>query len=285
MSVRFSFRVPVGVLVLGLALAVGCGSDCARAAEKSFLRLGTTTTTENSGLMSHLVPRFEAETGITVRVVVHGTGQILRTAKAGDVDVFLAHDTEAERAFVAGGDGSERRDVMYNHFVVVGPTDDPAKVRGIADAAAALTRIAEARAPFVSRGDDSGTHRAERRLWRDAGIDPTGASGKWYLEAGAGMGTTLNIAAGKGAYTLTDRGTWLSFRNRRGLAILSEGDPRLLNQYGVTLVNPVRHDHVNATAARAFLDWVTSEKGRRAIADYRVDGEQLFFPGTPRPQS
>ncbi len=255
------------------------------AAESGRLTLATTTTTENSGLMAHLLPIFEASTGIRVRVVVRGTGQVLRTARDGDVDAFIAHDKAAELAFVGAGFSVERRDIMYNDFVLVGPTDDPAGIRGFGDAARALQRIAAARSHFVSRGDDSGTHRAERRLWRAVSVDPVEASGTWYLEAGAGMGTTLNIAAGKGAYTLTDRGTWLAFRNRRGLEVLVRGDKRLVNQYGVTLVNPARHPHVRAREGRALIAWLTSDEGRRAIADYKIDGRQLFFPNEATPGS
>ena len=260
-----------------------CLPATATAGERT-LTLATTTTTENSGLMGHLLPLFEAETGIEVRVVLHGTGQVLRAARAGDVDLFIAHDKEAELAFLAQGYGVERRDLMSNDFVIVGPADDPAGINGMTDAARALARIAASSAsPFVSRGDDSGTHRAERRLWRAAGIDPSAASGEWYLEAGTGMGSTLNIAAGRGAYTLTDRGTWLSFGNRGDLVTLAAGDPRLFNQYGITLVDPSRHPHVKAAEARAFMDWITGEEGQRAIAAYQIDGEQLFFPNAKGP--
>lgn len=272
-------------LLTGTLLVAATAATVGRAAERTTLTLATTTTTENSGLMAHLLPIFEARTGIRVRVVVRGTGQVLRTARDGDVDVFIAHDRVAERAFVAAGFGVERRDFMYNDFVIVGPADDPAGIRGMTDAARALRRLAETKSSFVSRADDSGTHRAEQRLWRAVAIDPVAASGTWYLEAGAGMGTTLNIAAGKGAYTLTDRGTWLAFRNRRELASLVEGDKRLVNQYGVTLVNPERHRHVRAKQGRALIAWLVSEEGRRAIADYRIGGRQLFFPNQRPPGS
>ena len=278
-SLRFRRRVAFWTVAFIAALS----SAEAGAAGERTLTLATTTTTENSGLMGHLLPLFEAETGIEVRVVLHGTGQVLRAARAGDVDLFIAHDKEAELAFLAQGYGIERRDLMSNDFVIVGPADDPAGINGMADAAQALARIAASGHPFVSRGDDSGTHRAERRLWQAAGIDPSAASGEWYLEAGTGMGSTLNIAAGRGAYTLTDRGTWLSFGNRGDLVILAAGDPRLFNQYGITLVNPERHPHVKAAEARAFMDWITGEEGQRAIAAYQIGGEQPFHPNAKEP--
>ncbi len=283
MTMRRLFAGALAALSLSLASAGPVAGPAA--AESGRLTLATTTTTENSGLMAHLLPIFEASTGIRVRVVVRGTGQVLRTARDGDVDAFIAHDKAAELAFVGAGFGVERRDIMYNDFVLVGPTDDPAGIRGFGDAARALKRIAATRSHFVSRGDDSGTHRAERRLWRAVATDPVAASGTWYLEAGAGMGTTLNIAAGKGAYTLTDRGTWLAFRNRRGLEVLVQGDKRLVNQYGITLVNPARHPHVRAREGRALIAWLSSDEGRRAIADYKIDGRQLFFPNETTPGS
>ena len=262
-----------------VAFIAALSSAEAGAAGERTLTLATTTTTENSGLMGHLLPLFEAGTGIEVRVVLHGTGQVLRAARAGDVDLFIAHDKEAELAFLAQGYGIERRDLMSNDFVIVGPADDPAGINGMTDAAQALARIAASSAsPFVSRGDDSGTHRAERRLWRQAGIDASVASGAWYWETGSGMGATLNTAVGMDAYSLSDRATWLSFRNKAGLVILVQGDRRLFNQYGVIRVNPARHPHVKAAAAKAFVDWLTSEAGQTAIADFKVDGRQLFFP-------
>lgn len=248
----------------------------ARAAE--FILVQSTTSTQNSGLFDHLLPLFEAETGIAVRVVAVGTGQAIRNASMGDGDVLFVHDTGAERAFVAEGHGIARHDVMYNDFVLVGPASDPAGIAGLDDAAAALAGIADARAPFVSRGDDSGTHRAERALWSDAGIDAADASGTWYRETGAGMGATLNIARGMGAYTLTDRATWIAFGNRGDHRILVEGDPKLFNQYGIVGVDPARHPTVRAAAARAFVDWIVSPVGQAAIAAFRVDGQQVFFP-------
>jgi tungstate transport system substrate-binding protein len=250
----------------------------ATAARAEFITVQSTTSTRNSGLLDAILPAFTAETGIEVRVVAVGTGQAIRNARRGDGDVLLVHARDAEEAFVAEGWGVARHDVMYNDFVLIGPTDDPAGVMGGHDIVAALASIAAARAPFVSRGDDSGTHIAELRHWAEAGIDVTSASGGWYREAGAGMGATLNIAAGMGAYALTDRATWIAFGNRAGLGILVEGDPRLFNPYGVILVNPDRHPRVKAAAGQRFIDWLTGPEGQAAIAGYRVDGRQLFFP-------
>jgi tungstate transport system substrate-binding protein len=246
-------------------------------AAERFITVASTTSTEQSGLFGHLLPAFTAKTGIEVRVVAVGTGQALRLGERGDADVVLVHDRASELKFIEAGYGVERRDVMYNDFVLVGPEADPAAVRG-AGVAQALRRIAEAKAPFASRGDDSGTHKAELRLWRDAGIDPKAGTGAWYRETGSGMGPTLNTAAGMDAYALTDRGTWLSFKNRQNLEILVEGDDKLFNQYGVMLVNPARHPHVKAEDARTFIDWLTGREGQRAIADYKLGGEPLFFP-------
>lgn len=247
-------------------------------AARDHIVLQSTTSTQNSGLLDAILPVFTTKTGIEVRVVAVGTGQALRNARNGDGDVVLVHAREAEEAFVAEGWGIDRRDVMYNDFVIVGPADDPAGLAGASDAIEAFRRIAAARARFASRGDDSGTHKRERALWQAAGIDVATQSGSWYLETGSGMGATLNLAAGMGAYTLTDRATWLSFGNRRGLRLLFEGDPRLFNQYGVIRVNPARHPHVNAEAARLFVDWLTGPEGQAAIAAYRVQGVQLFHP-------
>jgi tungstate transport system substrate-binding protein len=258
-----------------LALAIGAGP--AGAAEHAIV-LASTTSTENSGLFGHILPEFEAETGIAVRVVAVGTGQALKLARNGDADVLLVHHRPSEEAFVAEGYGVERFDVMYNDFVLVGPRADPAGIAGLESAAGALARIAESEAVFASRGDDSGTHKAERALWAEAGTDPSGASGGWYRELGQGMGATLNAAAAMDAYTLTDRATWLSFANKGNLRILVEGDPALFNQYGVILVNPERYPHVNAADGQAFIDWLLSPAGQGAIAAFRVGGAQLFFP-------
>ena len=247
-------------------------------AQERSVRMLSTTSTENSGLLSYLLPIFESKTGIRVHVVAVGTGQALRGARNGDADVLMVHDKASELKLIADGHGIERREVMYNDFVIVGPRDDPAKIGGTNDAISALQLIKKSGAVFVSRGDDSGTHKAERRLWRAAGIEPGGRSDPWYREAGSGMGATLNIAAGMNAYTLTDRGTWLSFRNRRDLEILVEGDPPLFNQYGIMLVNPAKHPHVKAKEARALIDWITSPEGQRAIGKFTVEGRVLFIP-------
>jgi tungstate transport system substrate-binding protein len=248
------------------------------AAAERFFILAATTSTDDSGLLDHLIPIFTAETGIEVRTLVRGTGQAVRVAMAGDADVLMVHHRASEEAFVKEGYGVRRFDVMYNDFVLVGPQDDPAGLSGESDIAAALLKIAAAAAPFASRGDRSGTHEKERALWAAAGLDPASVSGQWYRETGAGMGATLNTAAALGAYSLADRGTWTSFRNKRDLKILLAGDPRLHNPYGIILVNPARHPHVKAAEGEAFIDWILSPAGQAAIADFRIDGEQLFFP-------
>jgi tungstate transport system substrate-binding protein len=246
------------------------------AADERFITLASTTSTEQSGLFGHLLPQFKAETGIEVRVVAVGTGQALKLGERGDADALLVHDRAGEDKFVAEGFGIDRRDVMYNDFVVVGPAADPAGIKGGKDAAEAFGRIAAAKAPFASRGDDSGTHRSELRLWKKAGVDVK-AGGGWYRELGAGMGPTLNTAAGMSAYALTDRGTWASFKNRQSLVILVEGDRALFNPYGSILVNPERHKAVKAADARAWHLWLTGPKGQAAIASFKIGGEQLFF--------
>jgi tungstate transport system substrate-binding protein len=263
-------------LIGGIALLPGPG-----AAEKKFITVASTTSTEQSGLFGHLLPLFTKKTGMEVRVVAQGTGQALETGSRGDADLVLVHDPQSERKFVEEGYGVERHPVMYNDFVLVGPSADPAGIKGLKDAPAALQKIAEAEAPFASRGDDSGTHKAELRLWKAAGIDPTGRG--WYRETGSGMGPTLNTAAGLGAYALSDRATWLAFANKQDLAILVEGDQRLFNQYGAILVNPQRHPHVKAEWAQSFIDWLISAEGQKAIADYKIDGQQLFFPNANDP--
>lgn len=247
-------------------------------AGERFIVLASTTSTDNSGLFKHILPLFTAKTGIGVRVVARGTGQALQMGRDGDADVLLVHDTAAELKFVGEGYGIERRTVMYNDFIIVGPKHDPAAIAGSHDAVAALKQIANAGATFVSRGDDSGTNRAERRFWNSAGVDVDTASGTWYLEAGAGMGATLNVAAAENAHTMSDRGTWLSFENHRDLVVLVEGDPLLFNQYGVILIDPVRHPHVKKADGRALIEWLTSPEGQKEIASFRIGGEQLFFP-------
>ncbi len=247
----------------------------AAVAQDRSITVASTTSTEQSGLFGHILPLFEAQTGIGVRVVAQGTGQALETARRGDADVVFVHSRAAEEQFVAEGYGVARHGVMYNDFVIVGPSGDPAGIGGGTDAIAGLKAIAETGAAFASRGDDSGTHQAEIRLWDAAGVAPDGA---WYRETGSGMGPTLNVAAQLPAYTLTDRGTWISFRNRGNLEILVEGDERLFNSYGVILVDPRRHPHVKAEEGQAFIDWLTGAAGQEAIASYKIGGEQLFFP-------
>jgi tungstate transport system substrate-binding protein len=254
------------------------------AAQDRFITLASTTSTEQSGLFRHILPIFTQETGITVRVVALGTGQALDVGRRGDADVVFVHDRAAEERFVAEGFGGPRRHVMFNDFVIVGPAADPARVSGLRDTNDALRRIAEARAPFISRGDRSGTHAAELRLWQLAGVDPAAGRGQWYREVGQGMGPALNTAAAQNAYVLTDRGTWLSFRNRQELRVLVEGDARLFNQYGVMLVNPQRHPHVKAADGQRFIDWILSPAGQQAIASFRINGDQLFFPNATQPE-
>lgn len=267
-------RLIAGIVVVFLLLPA---TGPASAAER-FITVASTTSTDNSGLFQAILPRFEQATGIAVRVVAVGTGQAIRMAERGDADVLLVHHRPSEERFVAAGFGVERHDVMYNDYVLVGPQDDPAGVDDRSDVVDALVRIAAQRAVFVSRGDDSGTHKRELVLWQAAGIDAEAASGGWYRESGAGMGTTLNIASGMGAYTLSDRGTWLNFGNKGDLMVLVQGDQRLFNPYGVILANPQRHPHVKAADGQAFIDWLLSPGGQRAIAAYRIDGQPVFFP-------
>lgn len=251
-------------------------------AQPKFITVASTTSTEQSGLFKHLLPIFERKTGIQVRVVALGTGQSLDMGKRGDADVVFVHAKPLEEKFVAEGYGVQRFDVMYNDFVLVGPKSDPAKVAGSKDIVAALQKVRAVQAPFASRGDKSGTHFAELELWKAAGIDIAKDKGPWYRDTGSGMGPTLNTAAGMNAYALTDRGTWLSFKNRGELAISVEGDRRLFNQYGVILVNPAKHPHVKKDMGQAFVDWVISADGQKAIAEYKIGGEQLFFPNAKR---
>ncbi len=269
---------------VALAAVAAPWSAEAQPSERS-ITVASTTSTEQSGLFGHILPLFTRDTGIAVRVVALGTGQALDVGRRGDADVVFVHDRVAEERFVAEGSGGPRRHVMYNDFVVAGPAADPAGVRGERNAAGALRRIAAAGAPFVSRGDRSGTHAAELRLWEAAGVDPGAAGrGRWYREVGQGMGPALNTAAAMNAYVLADRGTWLAFRNRQDLGILVEGDPRLFNQYGVMAVNPERHPHVKAADARRFVEWLVSPAGQEAIGGYRINGERLFFPNADRPE-
>jgi tungstate transport system substrate-binding protein len=259
-----------------LALAATLSAPMAWAQDK-FIVLASTTSTEQSGLFKHLLPEFTKASGIEVRVVAVGTGQALDMARRGDADALFVHDQPAEEKFVAEGFGLERRPVMYNDFVLIGPKSDPAKVKGN-DIAAALKRVGETGTAFISRGDKSGTHSAELRQWKMAGVDLAAAKPAGYKECGCGMGQALNIASSSNAYVLSDRGTWLNFKNRGDLAIVVEGDKRLFNQYGVIVVNPAKHPHVKKDLAQKFADWVVSRDGQSAIAAYKIGGEQLFFP-------
>ena len=247
-------------------------------AQERFITVASTTSTEQSGLFGYLLPIFEKKTGLQVRVVAVGTGQALDLARRGDADVVFVHAKSAEEKFLAEGEGVKRFPVMYNDFVLVGPKSDPIGIGGGKDIVAALKKLEAAKAPFVSRGDRSGTHMAELDLWKAAGINIDKAKGPWYRDTGQGMGPALNTAAAMNAYILTDRGTWLYFKNRGDLAILVEGDKRLFNQYGVMLVNPEKHPHVKKDLGQMFVDWVISPEGQNAIAAYKINGEQLFFP-------
>ena len=264
----------------GLAAALAAVLICcgAAAADEKFITVASTTSTEQSGLFGYLLPRFTEVTHIAIKVVAVGTGRALDIGRRGDADVVFVHDRPAEEKFLAEGFSTKRYDVMYNDFVIVGPKADPAHIAGNKDVTDALRKIAAAKAPFISRGDHSGTHEAELRLWKEAGVDLGAARGAWYREIGQGMGPALNMASGSNAYLLSDRGTWLSFKNRGDLAILTEGDKRLFNQYGVMLVNPAKHPGVKAADGQAFIDWLISPAGQNTIAGYKVGGEQLFFP-------
>jgi tungstate transport system substrate-binding protein len=263
---------------LGAALMALALMTPAVMAADEFIVVQSTTSTQNSGLLDYILPMFKDESGIEVRVVAVGTGQAIKNAKNGDGDVLLVHAKSAEEKFVEDGYGAERFDVMYNDFVIVGPKSDPAGIKGMKDAGAALATIAKKKATFASRGDDSGTHKKEKSLWKGAGVDPTKASGTWYRETGSGMGATLNAGVGMGAYALTDRATWISFKNKGNFEIMVEGDPDLFNQYGVILVNPKKYPNVKAEAGQEFIDWITGPEGQAAIASYKVDGQQLFYP-------
>ncbi|MDF1735543.1 MAG: substrate-binding domain-containing protein [Minwuia sp.] len=265
------------LLVLGLALLAPLA-----VADERFIVVQSTTSTDNSGLYEWLLPQFTAESGIGVRVVAVGTGQALRNARNGDGDVLIVHARAAEEAFVAEGHGVKRHDLMVNDFVIVGPRADPAGLLESGGVNDALKRIAEASVIFVSRGDDSGTHKKELALWRAAGLDPASGDGGWYRESGSGMGATLNIAIGMDAHTLTDRATWVSFGNKGDHLVLVEGDTALQNPYGVILVNPETHPGVRARDGQIFIDWLLSPKGQAAISGFRVYGQQLFFPNARR---
>jgi tungstate transport system substrate-binding protein len=268
------------VLIRLAAVAAVCWLNQVQAQDK-FIVVASTTSTQDSGLFKHILPLFKASTGIEVRVVAQGTGQALTTARKGDADVVFVHDAEAEKKFVEEGFGVDRREVMYNDFVLVGPKTDPANVSANKNILEAFRRIATSASPFASRGDKSGTHAAELRYWAQAQIVPSVGKGGWYRETGSGMGPTLNTASAMNAYTFADRGTWLGFKNRGQLIVLLEGDQRLFNQYGVMRVNPLRHPHVKTEWAQIFIDWITSGPGQAAIAAYKIDGQQLFFPNFP----
>jgi tungstate transport system substrate-binding protein len=263
--------------LVGLALAGLAVLPSPAAAQERSITVASTTSTEQSGLFRHILPPFTRTTGIAVKVVAVGTGQALDIGRRGDADVVLVHDKDAEEAFVAEGFALGRREVMFNDFLLVGPKDDPAGTRG-KDILAGLRNVAATKAPFVSRGDRSGTHAAELRFWKEAGVDAGALKGEWYKEIGQGMGPALNTASATNAYVLADRGTWLSFRNRGDLTVLVEGDGRLYNPYGAMLVNPARHPHVKAADGQRLIDWLVSPEGQKTIADYRIEGQPLFFP-------
>jgi tungstate transport system substrate-binding protein len=269
------------LLVLAATLAVVAAVPV-RAQDKSIV-VASTTSTQDSGLFGHILPLFKANTGIDVKVVAQGTGQALDTGRRGDADVVFVHAKPLEEKFVSDGSGVKRYPVMYNDFILVGPKSDPAGIKGMTDIAEALKAIKAKGGPFISRGDRSGTHVAELELWKSAGIDFGKDKGPWYKEIGQGMGAALNTASAANAYVLTDRGTWLSFKNRGDLDILLAGDKRLFNQYGVILVNPEKHPHVKKDLGQTFLDWLVSPEGQKAIADYKINGQQLFFPNATVP--
>jgi tungstate transport system substrate-binding protein len=268
-----------------LALAIFMLSLLPARAQERFITLASTTSTEQSGLFGHILPLFRKVSGIEVRVVAVGTGQAFAIGMKGDADALLVHDRAGEEKFVAEGHGLDRRDVMFNDFVVVGPRNDPAGISGLTDIKEALRRIAATRSVFASRGDDSGTHRMELRLWTSATVDASARNAGWYRELGAGMGATLNTAAGLNAYVLTDRATWASFKNRGNLAILTEGDTALFNPYGAILVNPAKGAHIKAADARIWHEWLTSPEGQSAISSFRIEGQQLFFTPASKPRS
>jgi tungstate transport system substrate-binding protein len=265
------------VVLLGIHLSL-----LSAQAQQRFILVASTTSTQDSGLFKHLLPIFKEKTGIEVRVVAQGTGQALSSARKGDADVVFVHDKAAELKFVEDGFGLDRRDVMYNDFIIVGPKNDPAKINNSKDVFDSLRRIANAQSPFTSRGDKSGTHAAELRYWQASNIDPSQGKGSWYRETGSGMGATLNVASALDAYAFTDRGTWLSFKNRGQLALLVEGDSKLFNQYGVMLVNPAKHPHVKKDMANLFINWLTSPEGQSAIDGYKLNGQPLFFSNFKR---
>ena len=261
-----------------LLAALLCLAAFASSAQEKFITVASTTSTEQSGLFGYLLPIYEQQSGVKVRVVALGTGQALDVGRRGDADVVFVHARAAEEKFLAEGQGVKRYPVMYNDFVLIGPKNDPAKIAGSKDILAAMKKVEAAQAPFVSRGDRSGTHMAELDLWKAAGVDIDKSKGPWYRDTGQGMGPALNTASSMGAYILADRGTWLAFKNRGDLDILVQGDKRLFNQYGVMLVNPEKHPNVKKDLGQQFIDWLVSPAGQKAIADYKIGGEQLFYP-------
>jgi tungstate transport system substrate-binding protein len=271
---EFSRRKLFAVSIAAMAMAVAAPQTWAQ----KFITVASTTSTEQSGLFKHMLPAFQRKTGIEVRVVALGTGQALDMARRGDADVVFVHARSLEEKFIAEGHGVKRTPVMYNDFVLIGPKSDPAKVAGGKDILDALKKIKAASAPFVSRGDKSGTHTAELALWKGAGIDIASEKGPWYRDTGQGMGPALNSASSMNGYILSDRATWIAFKNRGELTIVVEGDKRLFNQYGVILVNPEKHAHVKKEMGQAFIDWVISLEGQKNIADYKIGNDQLFFP-------
>jgi tungstate transport system substrate-binding protein len=271
-------------LIALAAIALLGGLNPASAQDKSIV-VASTTSTQDSGLFGHILPLFKAKTGIDVKVVAQGTGQALDTARRGDADVVFVHAKSQEEKFLSEGFGVKRYPVMYNDFVLIGPKADPAGVKGGKDIVAALKTIKAKNAPFISRGDRSGTHSAELRLWKAADIDIAKDKGPWYKEIGQGMGAALNMASASNSYVLSDRGTWLHFKNRGDLAVLVEGDKRLFNQYGVMLVNPKKHANVKADLGQQFIDWLVSPEGQQAIAGYKINGDQLFYPNANDPNA
>jgi len=284
-----SFLLALRRICLAFVICLGWFDGSALAQDKSIV-VASTTSTRDSGLFDHILPPFEKKTGIDVKVVALGTGQALDVARRGDADVVFVHARSEEEKFLAEGFGLKRHPVMYNDFVLVGPSDDPAGIKGSTDIVAALRMIRDKRASFISRGDNSGTHQAELKLWKIAGINIAterneGVRGHWYKEIGQGMGAALNTAAASNSYTISDRGTWLSFKNRLGLSIMVEGDKRLLNQYGVMLVNPEKFPTVKKTLGQQFIDWLISPEGQASIAEYKINGQQLFFPNANDPNA
>jgi len=273
---RRLFSIRAMLAFVGLVVAAGLASP--GAASERYIVVGSTTSTQDSGLFGWLLPAFTKASGIEVRIVAKGTGEAIKLGQSGDADVLLVHDPKSEAKFVAEGYGVKRFAFMYNDFIIVGPKADPAHIAGDGNVVDAMKKIAAAGALFASRGDDSGTNKAELRLWKAAGIDPKPGSGKWYLETGSGMGATLNTSVGKAAYTFSDRATWLAFQNKADFDVLVQADKALLNQYGIILVNPARFASVKAKDGQAFIDWLISPAGQKTIGDFRIGGQQVFFP-------